>query len=278
VASVTALRELLAPTSLPAELVDEVLSETNTLWLLGASDELVAGELVLCHPPLGSGEVRAVVNQTDQPRVWRVTVVTGDRPGLLAATCATLAGAGLSIADAAVTVLPRSRLAMQRLTVASPRREIPDVEWSRLGHQLRDNVTGGELPASAFTPRDPVVVEAQPQELGRTVVTIEAPDGVGLLHAAAAWFEGAGCNVEACRAGTEAGRARDVFIVTGQVDTAALASALSGPEAGSIVTRVATTPLHIAIDVAGGLLRISWATGAGVIRVMRSVIQNAVPR
>ena len=130
------------------------------------------------------------------------------------------------------------------------------------------------MPAGAFTPRDPVVVEAQPQELGRTVVTIEAPDGVGLLHAAAAWFAGAGCNVEACRAGTEAGRARDVFIVTGQVDTAGLASALSSPQAGSIVTRVATTPLHVAIDVAGVLLRTGCATGAGVVKVMRSVLGN----
>jgi len=64
VASVATLRELLEPTTLPADLVGEMLSDTNTLWLLGAPDELVAGELVLCHPPLGAGEVRAVVNQT----------------------------------------------------------------------------------------------------------------------------------------------------------------------------------------------------------------------
>ncbi len=249
-ASLTALRELLEPTSLPAELVDEVLSDTNTLWLLGAADELVASELVLCHPPLGPGEVRAVVNQTEHPRLWRVTVVTRDRPGLLAGTSATLSGAGLSIADAAVTVLPRSRLAMQRLTVSTARGEMPDLEWNRLGRDLRDNLADGKLPPTPFTPRGPVVVEAQPQELGRTVVTVEAPDGVGLLHASSAWFEANGCNVEACRAGTEGDRARSVFIVVGAVDTAALAAALGGPGAGSIVTRVATTPLHVAVGLA----------------------------
>jgi glycine cleavage system regulatory protein len=247
VASLTALRELLEPTSLPAELVEEVLSDTNTLWLLGTSDELVAGELVLCHPPLGPGEVRAVVNETEGAGLWRVTVVTRDRPGLLAGTSATLAAAGLSIVDAAVTVLPRSRIAMQRLTVSRSRTGSPGLDWSRLGRDLRDILARGEVPTAPFVPRGPVVVEAQPQELGRTVVTVAAPDGVGLLHAAAAWFEGSGCNVEACRAGTEGDRARDVFIVTGPVDTAALAATLGGERAGSIVTRVATTPFHVGL-------------------------------
>ena len=250
-ASVTALRELLEPTSLPDELVDEVLSETNTLWLLGATNELVASELVLCHPPLGPGEVRAVVTEAAEPGLWRVTVVTRDRPGVLAATCAILSGAGLSIVDAAGTVLPRSCLAMQRLTVSSARRELGEEAWSRLGRALRENLTGGELPSSRFVPRGPVVVEAQPQELGRSVVTVEAPDGVGLLHATAAWFEANGCNVEACRAGLESGQARAVFIVLGPVDTAALAAVLGGPSAGSVVTRVATTPFHLAATLIG---------------------------
>ena len=219
----------------------------------------------------------AVVNQTDQPRLWRVTVVTGDRPGLLAATSATLAGAGLSIADAAVTVLPRNRLAMQRLTVASPRRADTRRRMEPAGSSTSGQPGRGGIAGVGLHPRDPVVVEAHPQELGRTVVTIEAPDGVGLLHAAAAWFEAAGCNVEACRAGTEGGRARDVFIVTGQVDTAALASALSGPAAGSIVTRVATTPLHVAIDVVGVLLRTGCATGAGLVRMTRRRADRLAP-
>lgn len=273
VASVSTLRELLEPTSLPVELVDEVLSDTNTLWLLGAPDELVASELVLCHPPLGPGETRAVVNETEEPHLWRVTVVTRDRAGLLARTSGTLTAAGLSIVDAAVTVLPRSRLALQRLTVASARGAAA-VDWSHLGRDLRENLAGGDPPPSNFTPRGPVVVEAQPQELGRSVVTVEAPDRVGLLHAAAAWFETNGCNVEACRAGTDGDRARDVFIVTGQVDTAGLAAALGGPEAGSIVTRVATTPLHIAVGLTTGALRIGQTVLNTACEIARSATQR----
>ena len=88
-------------------------------------------------------------------------------------------------------------------------------------------------------------------------MTIAAPDAVGLLHTAASWFEANGCNVEACRAGTERDRARDVFIITGQVDTAALASVLGGQGAGSIVTRVATTPLHIALDITSRVINLT---------------------
>jgi hypothetical protein len=260
VASVSALRELLEPTSLPEDLVEEVLSDTNTLWLLGAPDELVAGEMVLCHPPLGPGEVRAVVNQTGQPGLWRVTVVTRDRTGLLAGTSAVLASHGLTIVDAAVTVLPTSRLALQRLTVAATGRVTGDLDWSDLGRHLRDGLSDGVPPPTLFQPRRPVVVEAHPQDLGRSVVTIEAPDGVGLLHAAAAWFETAGCNVEAGRLGIDKGRARSVFIVAGPVDTEGLAAALGGTERRSMVTQVATTPLHVTLGLISGILRVAAET------------------
>jgi UTP:GlnB (protein PII) uridylyltransferase len=275
---VSALRGLLEPTSLPDELVDEVLAETNTLWLLGATDELVASELVLCHPALGSGEVRAVVTEAEEPGLWRVTVVTHDRPGLLAATCATLSAAGLSIVDAAGTVLPRSRLAMQRLTVSSPEPRVTQAAWGRLGRDLRATLAGGELPPSRFVPSGPVVVEAQPQELGRSVVTVEAPDGLGLLHAAAAWFEANGCNVEACRAGTEGAQARGVFIVLGPVDTAALARLLGGSEAGSVVTRVATTPFHLAGALFHPAAALAGAAGGAVTALLRSVRSAARAR
>jgi UTP:GlnB (protein PII) uridylyltransferase len=200
--------------------------------------------------------------------LWRVTVVTHDRPGVLAATCATLSGAGLAIVDAAGTVLPRSRLAMQRLTVSSAQPQLARAAWNQLGQKLREALAGGDLPPSRFVPRGPVVVEAQPQELGRAVITVEAPDGVGLLHAAAAWFEAHGCNVEACRAGTEGGQARGVFIVMGPVDTAALARVLGGPGAGSVVTRVATTPFHLAAALMGAACGVI----TGLLRALRDVV------
>ena len=154
----------------------------------------------------------------------------------------------------AATVLSRSRVALQRVTVASaPRATVGDDNWSRLGRELRANLSGASAPEVVFHPKGPVVVEAQPQELGRCVVTVEAPDRVGLLHATANWFESHDCNVESCRGGSEGDRARDVFIVAGPVDTAALAAALGGVARSSVVTRVATTPLHLAIGLTGGV-------------------------
>jgi hypothetical protein len=124
VASAEVLRGLLARTSLPAALIEEFLAETNALWTFGVPDEVVASEAILCHPPLAADEVRAIVDPLASLPGWRITVVTADRPGLLAGTAGTLALEGLSVLDAAVTVLPTSRLALQRLT-AVPLTAVP---------------------------------------------------------------------------------------------------------------------------------------------------------
>lgn len=263
-ASLSAIRGLLEQTTIPEELAVEILADTNTLWLLGVPEEQVASELVLLHPPLGPGEVRAVVNETRLPNQWRVTVVTRDRPGLLAGTSGTLAAVGLSIIDVAVTVLSRGHLALQRLTVATPRsNSLSATQWSQLGRDLRLNLSSGHIPDVGFEPNGPVTVEAQPQDLGRCVVSIEAPDRPGLLHTTARWFEEHGCNVDACRAGAERTRARGVFVVTGTVDTSALASALGGVGRGSVVTHVVTTPIHLGLDVlAAGLRFVTTASRA----------------
>ncbi|MGH9095233.1 MAG: ACT domain-containing protein [Acidimicrobiales bacterium] len=235
-ASPTTLRLLLEGTSLPAEVLDELLSAATALWLVGVPDEVVAGEAVLCHPALAAGEVRAAVKPTDDPARFRMTVVTGDHSGLLAATAGVLAEAGLTIVDAAAAVLPESRLALQRLTVTSTgtitSREsgpIDDDGWDALGQRLRD-VHGSHLPVprAPWAPAAPVAVETQPQEMGRVVVTVHAPDRAGLLAAIGGWFEDHGANVEMCQATGEDGMAHDVFVVAGAVDADELATALGG--------------------------------------------------
>jgi UTP:GlnB (protein PII) uridylyltransferase len=271
------LRELLEESLLPRQLVEEVLSQTNTLWLLGVPDEQVASELAMCHPPLRVGEVRAVINETAEAAgrdsLWRITVAAHDRPGLLACTAGTLTQAGFSIVDVAATVLPRSRTALQRLTVTAPPGEgLDGPAWNAFARRLRHNLASGEhLAPLTFKPKGPVLVEVQPQELGRTVVTIEAPDQIGLLHAAANWLEAAGCNVEGARASSTGGRARGVLIVSGPVDTAALAAALSGPISNSPLAWIATTPLHFALDVAERAL----GFGLGALRAVGGLVSRA---
>lgn len=251
VASAGVLRELLAHTSLPAGLIEEFLAETNALWTFGVPDQVVASEAILCHPPLAPDEVRAIVDPLADGRGWRITVVTLDRPGLLAGTAGALALEQLSVVDAAVVVLPTSRLALQRVTaVPLPGATRDDEDWDQLGRRLRAGVGRAEPVRVPFHGQGSVVVDVQPQGDGRVVVTVDAPDVPGLLWAAADWFGSHGGNVEACRVGSEGDRASDVFIVAGPVDADELAARLGGTRTrAGRVARGVTWPIAAATAV-----------------------------
>src|SRR5438132_1060978 len=107
------VRRLLESTTVPDELAYEWLSEASAVWLMGQPAELVAGDLVLCHPPLAPEEVRAVARPTSDAYAWRMTIAAHDRPGLLADLAAVLADQRLSITDATATTLPASGIALQ---------------------------------------------------------------------------------------------------------------------------------------------------------------------
>lgn len=77
--------------------------------------------------------------------------------------------------------------------------------------------------------------------MGRCVVTVTAPDQVGLLWAICRWFADNGVSIEAARVGVEHGRANDHFIVVGDPDTRSLAAHLAGAP---------TTLPELAADVA----------------------------
>lgn len=268
VASPAALRRILEGTSLPVELVDEILGDVGTPWLMIAPDEVVAGEAVLCHPPLAPGEVRAVAKPTDQPGTFRLTVVAEDRAGLLAGTAGALASEGLSIVDAAVTVLPQSRLALQRVAVLAPSPgPFDDCEWDRVGQRLRAVLGEHRSVPVAWVPEPPVVVETQPQQLGRVLVTVRAPDRIGLLHAAAAWFADHGCNVEACHASSHAGQATDVFVIAGHVDPPALAAALGGAPVAA--AHGGFFPVRVGAGLVKGAVMLPWRAAGTAARVLR---------
>src|ERR1700730_15063922 len=91
IATTAAVRALLAPTSLPDQLVDDLLAEASAIWLMGETAEVLAGDLVLCYPALAPEEVRATALPTGSPNAWRLTVAAHDRPGLLAGLAGALA-------------------------------------------------------------------------------------------------------------------------------------------------------------------------------------------
>ncbi|HEV8115404.1 MAG TPA: hypothetical protein VGP53_04130 [Acidimicrobiales bacterium] len=224
--AVVEVRELLAGTSLPADLVSALIEGASPLWLLGQSAEQVAGDLALCHPALGPDEVRVIVHPLAEARGHKVSVVAPDRPGLLAGTAGALAAAGLTIRAATASSWPSMGLALQRVLVDGPASDRP-VAWDFVGDDLRRALTGAG-PRFRFTPCPPVTVSCTDSGGDRVVVTVRAPDRVGLLWAIAAWFEARGCNIEVATAEAEDGMASDTFVVHGGVDPDALFAHLAG--------------------------------------------------
>jgi predicted amino acid-binding ACT domain protein len=267
-ATTAAVRRLLAPTSLPDDLVDKLLAGASAVWLMGQPAELLAGDLVLCHPPLAPGEVRAVARATNDPGASLLSVVTEDRPGLLADLAAVLANQGVSITDAVATVLPGLGLALQRVTAihADGRAMTPD-DWEPIGRTLRAVLAGASpAPDLEFVPLGEVSVVAQPQAFGRALVTIEATDRVGLLWAVAAWFAQRGCNVEAYHATSTAGAASGRFLVEGACDWSELAVAMSG---GEVRSQVGPAPLRLALRVGGIAATVAAAVAVRAVRTLR---------
>ena len=228
-AGVAEVRNLLGSTSVPDHVIDSVLSETAALWMIGERAAVVAADLVLCHPPLGPTEVRAVVRPIAGQAAWRLTVVARDHRGLLADVAAVLAADGLTVTRARAMAWSAEGVAVISLTVADPTGDEAGPDWDALGTRLR--AVAGERaapPPVPFQPRPPVRVEVTSQESGRVLVRVRAPDRVGLLWAIASWLAAEGCDIEAIQLTGAEGTADDVVLVRGVVDSKALAARLSG--------------------------------------------------
>ncbi|MCU1460226.1 MAG: Alpha/beta hydrolase fold [Acidimicrobiales bacterium] len=245
-ATAAEIRQLLSATSLPTDLVDKLVADAPTVWLVGEQSAVLAGDLALCHPELGDGEVRAVLRSTDRSSRWRLTVLAHDRPRLMADTAGTLASEGLSVQSVSATGWPAFGTAMHSMVVAVPRRRRWQREdWDTLGRRLKEVLTGDQPATVAFTPRPPVAVTVNPDFTGQCLVQVDAPDRTGLLWAITSWFAANDVNVEAANTLSRGARARGTFLVTGDVDSAALLGALSGTGANGGPAR--TRPLRMRI-------------------------------
>ena len=225
----------LASSSLPPGVAEALLNDVSELWLLSAEAEVLAGDLAHCHPQLGPDEVRASVRPASG--AFRLTVVARDRPGLLAATAGALASRGLSVLAASVTTWPARDLALQGITfVGGPGQTGHDEVIADVMGALADD----RRPSIGFKPSGPVTVVASPAPLGHSLVTVEAPDRIGLLWAVTSWFAGHGDNVVAAQLSEVGGRAKDLFLVHGAPDADELAAFLAGlgPRKGLLRRRV----------------------------------------
>jgi UTP:GlnB (protein PII) uridylyltransferase len=155
----------------------------------------------------------------------RLTVVAGDRPGLLADTAAVLASEGLSILTASAATWTAEGLAMHALTFA-PDGPFDDARWAVLSARLQE-LRDDNSSATSVAPAGVATVRVHGAHTGRAVVAVTAPDRLGLLWAICRWFADHDVSIESMSATTDGGVAHDTFIVIGDCDGAELARHLS---------------------------------------------------
>lgn len=210
------VRSILSTTSVPAEVMTELVDGLAGIWVLNEPAELLAADLTHCHPPPGGDEVR-MAHRLLEDGTWRLTLVGRDRPGLLAMTAGVLARSGLSVRTAGVTTWPRLSLALQGITVHDPAgRSWSEADWDVLRGQVEAAWKGEEQAGVRWRADGQVKVVSSRVATGENLVTVEAPDRVGLLWAIASWFYGQSINVEAASLSDREGVAVDTFLVAGE--------------------------------------------------------------
>jgi [protein-PII] uridylyltransferase len=228
VAGADEVRSVLAVSVIPPALIDSMLADPPALWLRGESPDVIAGDVALCHPPLGAAEVRVSVSPGVVPGALRVCTLAHDRPGLLAATAGVLATNRLSVVQAAAMTWRSHGWALQRALVVDPNSGTNRaVERDILKARLRGAVTAGVQPAVPYSPGGRARVRVETQPTGLRLVRVAAPDRVGLLWAISSWLEQQGCNILVARAAPLGPAVDDAFLVDGDPDGDELARHLS---------------------------------------------------
>ncbi len=158
---------------------------------------------------------------------WRLTIVTADRPFLLASLSGALASFGLNILKAGAFT-NAAGYAVDNFTFADPARTLelnpPEVERLR---RLIARVAVGEARVEDLLKNRPerkapsrsgrieprVSVDAEASS-SATLCEVIAQDRTGLLYSLTSAISRAGCNIEVVLVDTEAHKAIDVFHVT----------------------------------------------------------------
>lgn len=218
------LLAILGRSAVPASTATALIEDVSDFWLLSAPAALLIDDLARCHPPLAEDEVRVEFRTGTQPQTRRLTVVAHDRRGLLAATTGVLAAASLSVLTASVATWPERGLALHGLDVGDP--GWTDARWEQVAAEVAEAVTGRVSPHVKFKAAGDVRVVCAPAAVDHLLVTVEAPDRVGLLWAITSWFADQDASVVAAHLASEGDRAKDVFLIQGTVPPDGLAARL----------------------------------------------------
>jgi pimeloyl-ACP methyl ester carboxylesterase/predicted amino acid-binding ACT domain protein len=224
---------LLKHTAMARRRARALVRDAPPLWLMSDPANVLAGDLALCHPKLAADEVRAIARPIEGHSLMRLAIAAHDRSGLLADSAAVLASSRLSITGASAATWPAQGLALHSFVVDGGQ-AIDASGWDQLGARLRAMGAAGSAPVPLVRPVLPTrIVVKGGSEGGRSMVTVTAPDQVGLLASLCRAFAAAGTNIESLHARTTRGVARDTFLVTGSIDADTLRKLLDKSRSGN---------------------------------------------
>jgi [protein-PII] uridylyltransferase len=216
------VRELLAGE--PTEAVDRYLARLPRAFLTSIPPGTAAAHYRLVAPPLAAAEVRSIAIPGDRPGTHQVTVVAGDRPGLLAKIAGSLSLEGLSILSSrAFTTEDGTAIDLFDVTPAF-HGEVDEERWRRFRRTLRRALEGRIAlehrvaekrrhypPPSSDVPTRVRFLNGA--SAFATVIEVETADRIGLLFDLARAMEELGLDVHLATVATYGDRVVDVFYV-----------------------------------------------------------------
>lgn len=197
--------------------VQSLLDDAPPSWWGQGDAAVLAGDLALLGPGIGAEGVRNRIT-AGTGATWQLAIVTVDRIGAFATTCATLADYGLSILGARAASWTAHGLALQHLTVIPVEKLLSgEPDWPTIGLGLRAALVKPVLTVGgANTLPDGCVVASITQPVGANnpgiwTVEITGPDTIGLLAEVTRTLTALGADILSAEVTSNSGVALDTF-------------------------------------------------------------------